>query len=159
MHVDWTRAPRLKHALGEGSIMSESGATVVHSDSWKKQCKNYLWFVKHRACFCYIVVVQSLACVSLQHHGLTAVCQASLSSTVSLSLLKLMSIELAMPSNCLIPRHPLLLLPSSLMESCTCAHMNTLTLTQMQIFKNKMFWFLYNIFVRFSRELEPKGGT
>ena len=112
MHVDWTRAPRLKHALGEGSIMSESGATVVHSDSWKKQCKNYLWFVKHRACFCYIVVVQSLACVSLQHHGLTAVCQASLSSTVSLSLLKLMSIALVMLSNYLILCCPHFLLPS-----------------------------------------------
>ena len=38
--------------------------------------------------------------------------QASLSVTISQSLLKLMSIELVMPSNPLILCHPLLLLPS-----------------------------------------------
>ena len=42
----------------------------------------------------------------------TAACQASLSFTISQSLLKLMSIELVMPSNHLILCHPLLLLPS-----------------------------------------------
>ena len=42
----------------------------------------------------------------------TAAYQASLSITNSLSLLKLMSIELVMPSNHLILCHPLLLLPS-----------------------------------------------
>ena len=42
----------------------------------------------------------------------TAACQASLSFTVSQSLLKLMSIELMMPSNHLILCHPLLFLPS-----------------------------------------------
>ena len=42
----------------------------------------------------------------------TAACQASQSITNSWSLLKLMSIESAMPSNHLILRHPLLLLPS-----------------------------------------------
>ena len=42
----------------------------------------------------------------------TAVCQASLSITNSQSLLKLMSIELVMPSGHLILRGPLLLLPS-----------------------------------------------
>ena len=42
----------------------------------------------------------------------TAALQASLSITNSQSLLKLMSIELVMPSNHLILRHPLLLLPS-----------------------------------------------
>ena len=45
---------------------------------------------------------------SLQPHGL----QASLSSTTSQSLLKLMSSELVMPSNHLILCCPLLLLPS-----------------------------------------------
>ena len=43
----------------------------------------------------------------------TAACQASLSITNSQSLLKLMSIELVMPSNYLIFCHPLLLLPST----------------------------------------------
>ena len=42
----------------------------------------------------------------------TAACQAFLSITNSWSLLKLMSIELMMPSNHLILCHPLLLLPS-----------------------------------------------
>ena len=42
----------------------------------------------------------------------TAACQASLSITNSQSLLKLMSIEPVMPSNYLILRCPLLLLPS-----------------------------------------------
>ena len=42
----------------------------------------------------------------------TAACQASLSFTISWSLLKLMSIESVMPSNHLVLCHPLLLLPS-----------------------------------------------
>ena len=42
----------------------------------------------------------------------TAACQASLSITNSQSLLKLMFIELVMPSNYLILCHPLLFLPS-----------------------------------------------
>ena len=42
----------------------------------------------------------------------TAACQASLSFTISQSLLKLVSIELVIPSNHLILCHPLLLLPS-----------------------------------------------
>ena len=42
----------------------------------------------------------------------TAACQASLSVTISQSSLKLMSIELVIPSNLLILCHPLILLPS-----------------------------------------------
>ena len=42
----------------------------------------------------------------------TAACQASLSFTISQSLLKLLSIELVIPSNHLILCRPLLLLPS-----------------------------------------------
>ena len=48
---------------------------------------------------------------SLRPHGLHAAHQASLSITNSWSLLKLMSIELVMPSNHLILCHPLLLPP------------------------------------------------
>ena len=44
----------------------------------------------------------------------TAACQASLSFTISLSLLKLKSIESALPSNHCILCHPLLFLPSVL---------------------------------------------
>ena len=56
--------------------------------------------------------VQSLSCVRLFVTPWTAACQASLSITNSWSLLKLMSIQLVMPSNHLILCHPLLFLPS-----------------------------------------------
>ena len=56
--------------------------------------------------------VQSLSRIGLCNPKRTAARQASLSITNSQSLLTLMSIELAMPSNFLILRHPLLLLPS-----------------------------------------------
>ena len=58
--------------------------------------------------------VQSLSCVRLFATPWTAAHQASLSITNSRSLLKLMSIELVMPSNHLILCCPLLLLPSIL---------------------------------------------
>ena len=57
-------------------------------------------------------VVQSLSFVQLFAAPRTAACQASLSITNSQSLLKLMSIELVMPSNNLILCSPLLLPPS-----------------------------------------------
>jgi len=56
--------------------------------------------------------VQLLSHVQVFAAPWTAACQASLSITNSRSLLKLMSIELVMPSNHLILCHPLLLLPS-----------------------------------------------
>ena len=59
-----------------------------------------------------VVVVQSPSCVLLFVTPWTAALQASLSFTVSHSLLKLMSVESAMPSNHLILCCPLLLLPS-----------------------------------------------
>ena len=55
--------------------------------------------------------VQSLSRVQLFVTPWTAACQASLSITNSWSLLKLMSIELVMPSNHLILCRPLLLPP------------------------------------------------
>ena len=56
--------------------------------------------------------VQSLSYFQLFVTPWTALCQTSLSITNSQSLLKLMSIELVMPSNHLILCHPLLLQPS-----------------------------------------------
>ena len=56
--------------------------------------------------------VHSLSHVQLFATPWTAACQASLSITNSQSLLKLMSIELVMPSSHLIFCRPLLLLPS-----------------------------------------------
>jgi len=60
----------------------------------------------------FLSSVQSLCCVQLYVTLWTAARQASLSFTISQSLLKLMPIELVMPSNHLILCHPLLLLPS-----------------------------------------------
>ena len=60
----------------------------------------------------YVVVVQSLSHVRLFVTPWTAARQSSLSITNSWSLLKLMSIELMMPSNHLILCHLLFLLPS-----------------------------------------------
>ena len=59
-----------------------------------------------------VTSVQSLSRVRLFATPWTAARQASLSITNSQSLLTLMSIELVMPSNCLILCHPLFLLPS-----------------------------------------------
>ena len=59
-------------------------------------------------------IVQSLSCLLLFKTPWTAACQASLSFTLSHSLLKLMSIESMMASNHLILCHPLLPLPSIL---------------------------------------------
>ena len=59
-----------------------------------------------------VFVFQSLSCVHLFETLWTAACQASLSVTISWSLLKLMSIESVIPSNCLILCCPLLPLPS-----------------------------------------------
>ena len=60
------------------------------------------------------VVVQSLSRVQLLATPWTAACQVSLSFIIFQSLLKLMSIELGMPSNHFILCRPLLLLPSIL---------------------------------------------
>ena len=58
------------------------------------------------------ISVQLLSHVRLCATLWTAACQASLSFTNTWNLLRLMSIELVMPSNHLIFCHPLLLLPS-----------------------------------------------
>jgi len=58
------------------------------------------------------IVVQLLGRVQLFVTSWTVALQASLSFTVSRNLLRLMSIELVMPSNHLILCHPLLLLSS-----------------------------------------------
>ena len=60
----------------------------------------------------FVVVVQSLSHVQLYATPWTPARQASLSFSISWSLLKLMSIELMMPSNYIMLCHPLFLLPS-----------------------------------------------
>ena len=58
------------------------------------------------------VFVQTLCHIQLFANPRTAMCQASLSFTISQSLLKLLTIESVMPFNHLILCHPLLLWPS-----------------------------------------------
>ena len=76
-------------------------------------------FPRNHSNFCFFSLsfknchkVQLLSCVRLFVTPWTVACQASLSSTIFWSLLKLTSIELVMPSNHLILCRPLLLLPS-----------------------------------------------
>ena len=59
-----------------------------------------------------LAVVQSLSHVQLFATPWTAACQAPLSSTISQSLLKLMSIEMMMSFNHFALYHPLLLMSS-----------------------------------------------
>ena len=70
------------------------------------------YFAKYRCYEIQFSSVQSLSHVWLFVTPWTAACQASLSITNSQSLPKPVSIESVMPSNCLILRHPLLLLRS-----------------------------------------------
>ena len=74
----------------------------------------------------FLVVVQSLSCVRLFVTPWVAVCQASLSFTISQSLLKLMSIESVIPSNHLVLCRPLLLLPSIFPSSSVFSNESTL---------------------------------
>ena len=64
------------------------------------------------SCGMLLFVVQSLSSIQFFTTPWTAARQASLFFTISWSLLKLMSIELVIPSNHLILCCPLLLLPS-----------------------------------------------
>ena len=59
-----------------------------------------------------LIVVQLLSCVQLFATPWTAACQASLSFTISWSLLRIMSVDSEIPSNHLILCCLLLLLPS-----------------------------------------------
>ena len=87
------------------------------------RCSRIIWYLAHNQLVFqgplvlfsskWFSSVQLLSCVHLLMTPCTAACQASLSITNSQSLLKLMSIELVMPSNHLILCHPLLLLPST----------------------------------------------
>ena len=69
----------------------------------------FLWRTLTNITTYYLSSVQLLSCVRLFVTSWTAASQASLSVANSRSLLKLMSIELVMPSNYLFLCHPLLL--------------------------------------------------
>ena len=93
--------PGWEQSLGESGYMYMYG-WVPSLFTW-----NY-----HNIVNWLFAVVQSLSHVRLFAIPWTAAHQASLSFTISWSLLKFMSIESVMPSNHHILCHPLLLLPS-----------------------------------------------
>ena len=74
----------------------------------KRHCSFLIVFLE----LLFVVIVPLLSHVWLFESQWTAAHQASLTFTISWSLLKLMSIESMMPSNYLTLCHPLLLLPS-----------------------------------------------
>ena len=90
-----------------------------HVDEWNRiESPVYIWlnpFIVHQRLSHYKLAISSVQSLSCFQHFVTpwtAARQASLSITISQSLLKLMSIESVMPSNHHILCRPLLLLPS-----------------------------------------------
>ena len=84
-------------------------SSILKTSSWVLLFLHNLF---HQFSLVQFSSVQSLSHVQLFVTPWTAAFQASLSITNSRSLLKLMSNESVIPSNCLILCHPLLLLPS-----------------------------------------------
>ena len=108
--------PSVSQSDGQAQIQGAESYTQLWGSScqvtWQRQ---WVWVEhgKNRTNkSIYLSSVQLLSHVWLLVTPWTAAHQASLSITNSQSLLRLMSITLVMPSNHLILRHPLLLLPS-----------------------------------------------
>ena len=82
-----------------------------HFLPWNSFSVRYLYLLYHSTVLVLLIfLVQSLSHVQLFVTPWTAACQASLSFTISQSLLKLLPIESMMPSNHLVLCCPLLLL-------------------------------------------------
>ena len=96
-----TAVPTMSQTPAQG--FSHTSLRVQHDD----QSPQGNWGSKSQ-----VSLLQLFSCVQLFATPWTAAHQASLSFTISQSLLKVMSIESVMPSNHLILCHPLLLLPS-----------------------------------------------
>ena len=86
-------------------MLFQNGCTILHSCQWYMQMQLFHIFTNQFSS------VQSLGCVRLFETPWITACPASLPITNSRSLLRLMSIELLMPSSHLILCCPLLLLP------------------------------------------------
>ena len=103
------------HGIFQARILEWVAISYSKGSSWPKDQTHVSWVSCLAGRFFTTVppvVVQSLSHVWLFATLWAAACQASLSFTISQSLLKLMFIESVMPSNHLILCHPLLLLPS-----------------------------------------------
>ena len=115
-HSFYKRAPITQPLVSKSELASPlpphreqftSQVLITRSDTQKLELAN---LVLHLQLFSSVQFSRSVMSDSSRPHGLAR--QASLSITNSWSLLKLMSIELVMPSNHLILCRPLLLLPS-----------------------------------------------
>ena len=90
-----------------GGPWSALGRVYTNRGRQQKLGQNSWTHEKHMCLHGYVVVVQLLSCVLLFATPWTAAHRASLSFTISRSLLKLMSIDSVMISNHLISSHPL----------------------------------------------------
>ena len=101
------------HLHVQSKLVHMSG---VHCHGRASSTKGFLYFTVQILCpgliGLLLLFMSSVVSDSLWPHGLHAACQASLSFTISWSLLKLMSIESVMASKHLILYHSLLLLLS-----------------------------------------------
>ena len=97
---------RIPISWGKKYFLEEGSGCIIYGTSYVPKGRSYIPSMYHLQ---FSSVTQS--CPAFETPW-TAVCQASLSITNSRSLLKLMSIELVMPSNHLILCHPILLPPS-----------------------------------------------
>ena len=126
---DFPAGPVVKNPrcnAGDTGSTPDQGTKIPHLGATKLVYHNYWAHASQRrpswACIyihtciipphTHMLLFSHLSCVQLFATPGTAACQASLSFTISQSLLKLMSIESAMPSNHLILCHSLFLLPS-----------------------------------------------
>ena len=117
--IDWldllavqrTLKSLLQHHYSKASILRQSAFFMAPHMT---PGKTIVYFIAFRLYFLQFLYyeVKLHSRVRLFVTPWTAACQASLSFTISQSLLKLMSIELVMPSDHLILCHPFLLLPS-----------------------------------------------
>ena len=114
MSFDPPWAPFSKAGGNMHKLLSRAPRAILLLES-KDRCVKYIYSWVPAMCQVgLVVVVQSLSRVQLPVTRWTIAPQASLSFTISMHLLKLMSIESVMPSNRLILCWPLLLLPSIL---------------------------------------------
>ena len=88
------------------------GGFLTNEPPERPKAERFKWASDLQQVIVVVVTVQPLHRVQLFESPWTAAHQASLSFTISWSLLRLMSIESMMPSNDLILCHSLLLLPS-----------------------------------------------
>ena len=121
--IPWTVEPAGLQSIGLQRVTYDSNnLAYMQKDIYHNLLNTYIYIqiYKHRYLsiyrYAYIYIngkylimvqsVQSLTCVQIFVTPWTAACQASLSITNSWNLLKLMSIELVMPSNHLILYSP-----------------------------------------------------